>query len=384
MLPDAEWQRWLPQLEWVDMPLGPGALRVGQHAQPRVLSDHRHRLAAVCDGERRLGRDRRRRQRGHRRHLAVHGRRSTPSRAVVQSAGQGFRLKAQIDEGRVQPRRPGAAPAAALHPGADHADGADGGVQPPPFAGPAAVPLAAAEPGPAAGQRTRDDAGADRQHARRAPRRRDRRRPQAAEGRADPLRARPHHGARPRGLEQRTCECYAVVKKEYDRLLPERSRDADLACRSVRWQTVGPRRGAQTGCSFHPSERHCLPSRTTSSNCFPRDDRRAPARHLRAGPAGAGRGAVRARRVDEACLLPRRWLHFADRADRRPSGPGSRHGGPRRHAGRATGPGRGHHAAARAGAGRRAPPGASPPPTSGANWRAARPCGAAWTATSTS
>lgn len=22
------------------------------------------------------------------------------------------------------------------------------------------------------------------------------------------------------GLEQRTCECYAVVKKEYDRLLP--------------------------------------------------------------------------------------------------------------------------------------------------------------------
>jgi Mn-dependent DtxR family transcriptional regulator len=24
------------------------------------------------------------------------------------------------------------------------------------------------------------------------------------------------------GLEQRTCECYAVVKKEYDRLLPAR------------------------------------------------------------------------------------------------------------------------------------------------------------------
>jgi hypothetical protein len=23
------------------------------------------------------------------------------------------------------------------------------------------------------------------------------------------------------GLEQRTCECYAVVKKEYDRLLPD-------------------------------------------------------------------------------------------------------------------------------------------------------------------
>jgi len=24
------------------------------------------------------------------------------------------------------------------------------------------------------------------------------------------------------GLERRTCECYAVVKKEYDRLLPDR------------------------------------------------------------------------------------------------------------------------------------------------------------------
>jgi hypothetical protein len=25
------------------------------------------------------------------------------------------------------------------------------------------------------------------------------------------------------GLEKRTCECYAVVKKEYDRLLPARA-----------------------------------------------------------------------------------------------------------------------------------------------------------------
>jgi hypothetical protein len=26
-----------------------------------------------------------------------------------------------------------------------------------------------------------------------------------------------------KGLEQRTCECYAVVKREYDRLLPART-----------------------------------------------------------------------------------------------------------------------------------------------------------------
>jgi hypothetical protein len=25
------------------------------------------------------------------------------------------------------------------------------------------------------------------------------------------------------GLENRTCECYAVVKKEYDRLLPDKT-----------------------------------------------------------------------------------------------------------------------------------------------------------------
>jgi hypothetical protein len=25
-----------------------------------------------------------------------------------------------------------------------------------------------------------------------------------------------------KGLEKRTCECYAVVKKEYDRLLPDK------------------------------------------------------------------------------------------------------------------------------------------------------------------
>ena len=35
--------------------------------------------------------------------------------------------------------------------------------------------------------------------------------------------ARPHHRARPAvAWKQRTCECYAVVKKEYDRLLPDR------------------------------------------------------------------------------------------------------------------------------------------------------------------
>ena len=74
---------------------------------------------------------------------------TTPSRAVVQSAGLRLPAQGAAAEGGVQPRRPDAAPAAALHPGADHADGADRGVQPAPFGRPAIVPLAAAEPRPA-------------------------------------------------------------------------------------------------------------------------------------------------------------------------------------------------------------------------------------------
>ena len=112
-------------------------------------------------------------QRRHRRHFAVHGRRIHAEPAVVQSAGQGFRLKAEAMKEEFN-RAAGAASAAALHAGADHPDGADRGLQPPPFARSAIVPLAAAEPGSPAGQRARDDAGIDRQHAGRAPRRRHR------------------------------------------------------------------------------------------------------------------------------------------------------------------------------------------------------------------
>ena len=74
-LPLAHLQRWLPQLEPVTMPLGHVLYESGAHAEPCVLPHHGHRLAAVRDGERRVGRDRGGRQRGHRRHLAVHGRR---------------------------------------------------------------------------------------------------------------------------------------------------------------------------------------------------------------------------------------------------------------------------------------------------------------------
>lgn len=40
------------------------------------------------------------------------------------------------------------------------------------------------------------------------------------------------------GLEERTCECYAVVKKEYDRLLPPPEPVAQTNCAASAWGTV--------------------------------------------------------------------------------------------------------------------------------------------------
>src|SRR3546814_6276272 len=54
------------------------------------------------------------------------------------------RFRSAAAEGGVQSPRPDAPCAAALHASADHADGADGGLQPAPYRGSAAMPLAAA------------------------------------------------------------------------------------------------------------------------------------------------------------------------------------------------------------------------------------------------
>jgi hypothetical protein len=85
---------------------------------------------------------------------------------------------------------------------------------------PATVPPAPAEPGPAAVERTGDDAGPDRGDARRAAGRCDRSSRAVAEGRPDQLSARPDEGLDRSGLERPACECYNVVRREYDRLLP--------------------------------------------------------------------------------------------------------------------------------------------------------------------
>ncbi len=94
-LPDAEWQRWLPQLEHVEMPLGQVLYESGltlSHVYFPI--DSIVSLLYVMEN-------------GASAEIAVVGREgivgvslfmggeSTPSRAVVQSAGHGYRLKSQ-------------------------------------------------------------------------------------------------------------------------------------------------------------------------------------------------------------------------------------------------------------------------------------------------
>lgn len=94
-LPDAEWQRWLPQLEWVDMPLGQVLYESG-----RTLSHVYFPSTAIVSLLYVM-------ENGASAEIAVVGNKgivdislfmggeSTTSRAVVQSAGEGFRLKAK-------------------------------------------------------------------------------------------------------------------------------------------------------------------------------------------------------------------------------------------------------------------------------------------------
>jgi CRP-like cAMP-binding protein len=94
-LPDAEWQRWLPQLELVEMSLGQVVYESGSTlghvyfpttsivSLLYVMQDGASAEIAVVGHEGVVG-------------ISLFmGGDSTPGRAVVQSAGQGYRLKAQ-------------------------------------------------------------------------------------------------------------------------------------------------------------------------------------------------------------------------------------------------------------------------------------------------
>lgn len=95
-LPEAEWQRWLPQLEPVEMPLGQVLYESGRALDHvyfpinsiisllYVMENGASAEIAVVGNEGIVG-------------ISLFmGGESTPSRAVVQSAGTGFRLRAQV------------------------------------------------------------------------------------------------------------------------------------------------------------------------------------------------------------------------------------------------------------------------------------------------
>ena len=95
-LPDAEWARWLPQLEWVDMPLGQVLYESGSTLSHvyfpttaiisllYVLENGSSAEIAVVGKEGLVG-------------ISLFmGGETTPSRAVVQSAGKGVRLPARV------------------------------------------------------------------------------------------------------------------------------------------------------------------------------------------------------------------------------------------------------------------------------------------------
>lgn len=94
-LPDADWQRWLPQLEWVDMPLGEVVYESGSIQSHvyfpttaivsllYVMENGSSAEIAVVGYEGVVG-------------ISLFmGGESTPSRGVVQSAGKGLRMTAQ-------------------------------------------------------------------------------------------------------------------------------------------------------------------------------------------------------------------------------------------------------------------------------------------------
>ena len=217
-LPDSVRKHWLPQLEAVQMPLGEVLYESGvtlSHVYfPTtaivsllyVMEDGASAEIAVVGNEGVVG-------------ISLFmGGGSTPSRAVVQSAGLGFRLKARVLKSEFNRAGP------VLHLLLRYTQ---------------ALITQMAQTAVCnrhhsldqqlcrwlllsldrlQGDRARHDPGIDRQHAGRAPRRRHRERLEAA-ARGSSAMPRAITVLDRAGLELRTCECYAVVKKEYDRLL---------------------------------------------------------------------------------------------------------------------------------------------------------------------
>jgi CRP-like cAMP-binding protein len=222
MLPDAEWQRWRPQLEWVDMPLGQALYESGSTLSHvyfpttaivsllYVMENGSSAEIAVVGNEGIVG-------------ISLFmGGESTPSRAVVQSAGQGWRLKAQMMKDEFNRAGP------VLHLLLRYTQ---------------ALITQMAQTAVCNRHHSLDQQlcrwlllSLDRLQGNELVMTQELianmlgvRREGVTEGALKLQKAGLIRYARGRitvldreGLEKRTCECYAVVKKEYDRLLPER------------------------------------------------------------------------------------------------------------------------------------------------------------------
>ena len=149
-LPTAEYERLAPHLELVAMRLGESVYEPGGQLQyvyfPTtaivsmlyVLESGASAEIAGVGNEGVLG-------------ISLFmGGNTTPSSAVVQTAGHCYRLSGKLLRDGVQSRRTDAAAAAAIHAGAADADVPDGGVQSPPLDRPATLSLAAADARPVA------------------------------------------------------------------------------------------------------------------------------------------------------------------------------------------------------------------------------------------
>ena len=220
-LPEAEWMRWLPQLELIELPLGDVLYESGTQQTHiyfpstaivsllYVMESGASAEIAVVGNEGAVG-------------ISLFmGGESTPSRAVVQSAGQGFRLKASVIKGEFNRSGP------VMHVLLRYTQ---------------ALITQMAQTAVCNRHHSLDQQlcrwlllSLDRLHGNELVMTQELianmlgvRREGVTEAalklqRAGLIRyARGHITVLDRkGLEQRTCECYAVVKKEYDRLLPD-------------------------------------------------------------------------------------------------------------------------------------------------------------------
>ena len=145
-LPTAEFERLAPHLELVAMPLGEILYEPGgqlQHAYfptTAIVSLHYVTESGASAETAGVGNE------GMRRHFAVHGRRHHAELGRRADRRPRLPAGARLAEAGIQSRRPDAALAAALHPGADHADEPDRRLQSAPFDRAAAVPLAVVDP----------------------------------------------------------------------------------------------------------------------------------------------------------------------------------------------------------------------------------------------